>query len=71
MNSLSKMGIRTTYMFGDQRDPVVKEGVIKGEYQIVYFTPELLLVNNKWRKMFVGDIYTSRMRTFVIDEAHM
>ena len=64
------MGIRTTYMFGDQQDPVVKEGVIKGEYQIVYFTPELLLVNNKWRKMLVGDIYTSRLRTFVIDLAH-
>ena len=57
-------------MSGDQQDPVVKEGVIKGKYQIVYFTPELLLANNKWRKMLVRDIYTSRLLAFVIDEAH-
>ena len=54
----------------DQQEPMVKEGVIKGEYPTVYFTPELLRTNNKWRKIIVGDIYTSRLWTFVIDKAH-
>ena len=48
----------------------MKEGVCNGEYQLVYFTQEILLGGKKWRKLLVGDVYSSRLRVVVIDEAH-
>lgn len=62
--------MKACYITGDQDDEQVKEGVTKGLYQIVYFTPEMLLGNQKWRKMLLDDVYISRLRAFVIDEAH-
>lgn len=41
-----------------------------GSYQLVFFTPELLLDSNKWRKVLLGDVYSKRLRVFVVDEAH-
>ena len=40
--SLSVKGLRACYIAGDTEDDV-KEGVIRGDYQIVFFTPEMLL----------------------------
>ena len=34
----------------------MKEGVCNGEYQLVYFTPEILLGGKKWRKLLIGDV---------------
>ena len=45
----------------------VKEAVLMGEYQ---FTPEMLVEQKQWRKMLLGDVYSSRLRAFVVDEAH-
>ena len=50
--------------------PTVKAGVFKGEYSLfVFFTPELLLLR-KWRDLFHSKPYMSRVRAFVVDEAH-
>ena len=48
----------------------VKEAVLMGEYQLVLFTPEMLVEQKRWRKMLLGDVYSSRLRAFVVDEAH-
>ena len=48
----------------------IKTGVIKGAYSLVYFTPELLLEHEKWRKLFQQEQYTRRVNGFVVDEAH-
>ena len=48
----------------------MKEGVCNGEYQLVCFTPEILLGGKKWRKLLVGDVYSSKFHVVVIDEAH-
>ena len=48
----------------------MKEGVCNGEYQFVYFTPEILISSKKWRGLLLGDLYSSRLQFFVIDEAH-
>ena len=67
---LSRAGIRACFISPEQKDEAVREGVITGVYQFVYFTPELLLANKKWRKMLTSDIYAKQLRAFVIDEAH-
>ena len=44
--------------------------VLKGDYQLIYFTPEQLILNKTWRKMLLSDVYQTRLRAFVVDEAH-
>lgn len=68
--SLQARGLAACYIAGDQEDEAVKEGVIRGEYQLVLFTPEMLLENKRWRKMLLGVQYSRRLRVFVVDEAH-
>ncbi len=41
-----------------------------GHYQLVFFTPELIIDTKKWRKMLSSTIYSERLRGFVVDEAH-
>ena len=36
----------------------------------MYFTPEILISSKKWRGLLLGDLYSSRLQFFVIDEAH-
>ena len=38
-----------------------------GRYQLVLFTPEMLLSQRRWRKM---QVYSNQLRVFVVDEAH-
>ena len=45
-------------------------GVLRGDYQLVYITPELLFTVATWRKMLVGEVYRERLIAFVVDEAH-
>lgn len=67
---LSRKGMRACWISGDQHNPEVLEGAMKGCYQVVYITPEMLLNSKKWRQMLLGEVYSERLRTFVIDEAH-
>lgn len=48
----------------------VKEGVMAGNYQLIFFTPELLIKKAKWRELLSGETYAARISAFVIDEAH-
>ena len=42
----------------------------KGQYQIIFISPELLLVNLTWRDMIRTHTYMSNLVAFVVDEAH-
>ena len=68
--SLHRRGLKACYISSDQEDRDVKEGVVKGDYRLVYFTPEMLLVSKRWREKLLEEVYVHRLRTFVIDEAH-
>ena len=70
MSSLSTRGLATTYVSAESSDNSMKDGVIKGEYQLVYIIPELLMVNLKWREMLRSTVYQSKLRGFIVDEAH-
>lgn len=47
-----------------------KEEVLKGSYEIVYFTPEALMLSSQWTRMLSSPIYEEKLRALVIDEAH-
>ena len=44
--------------------------VSQGNFQLVFFTPEMLIGSKRWRNMLTGDLYSKRLKAFVIDEAH-
>ena len=46
-------------------------GVLEGTYQLVFFTPEMLLLKKKWRHILMNDRYSEGLKAFVIDEAHV
>ena len=58
VSALSNKGLTACCISGDQNDDLVKESVCNGEYQFVYFTPEILISSKKWRGLLL------------IDEAH-
>jgi len=43
---------------------------MRGEYQIAYFTPEILLKRKEWRRMLLKEVYVHNLKTVVVDEAH-
>ena len=44
--------------------------VLSGQYQLVLFSPEALLIVRRWREMLQSEVYKSRIIAFVIDKAH-
>ena len=70
VSSLSKKGIKCCYISAQQHDKNIKEEVMSGQYPLVYFTPETILTNKKWRCMLLSEVYCSHLRVVVIDEAH-
>lgn len=67
--SFSAKGITAAHVTGDSSKSM-KDGVLKGDYQLVYITPELLLTSSVWRKMLVEEVYCERLKAFIVDEAH-
>ena len=39
-------------------------------YRLVLFTPEILVEQKQWRKVLLGDVHSSRLRAFGVDEAN-
>ncbi len=42
----------------------------QGLYQLLFFTPEMLITNKRWGLVIEKDAYTESLEAFVIDEAH-
>ena len=48
----------------------MKQDVRAAKFQLLYFTPEALLINTKWRQLICTASYQKRIRGLIIDEAH-
>ena len=71
MRSFSAKGLSVAFVSGcDSESEDMKSGVKEGRYQLVFFTPELMVGNRRWRKVLSSDMYRRRLRGFIIDEAH-
>lgn len=70
MKKFSSKGILTALVTGESDDKEVKKGIHAGKYDIVFFTPELLIGSKRWRIALTSEIYRHRLRGLVIDEAH-
>ena len=47
------------------------KAVEKGEYQVVYATPEAVLKNKRWRQMLHNSVFKSKLCAIAVDEAHV
>ena len=70
VNYLQSKGVKAAYLGEGQEDETVKDGVEKGEYQIVYGSPETFLATIRWRKMLSSTVYRQNLRLIAVDEAH-
>ena len=62
-------GLKVACVTSERTDQDVIDGVTNGMFQIVMFTPEMILLNKKWRNIFKSDTYAN-LQGLVIDEAH-
>jgi len=49
------------YVTGEDGNEEMKKRVYAGRYQLVYFTPEVLIESKRWRKMLSGAVYSRRL----------
>ena len=62
--------METEFVGEAQYDPRAISSVQEGKVQLLYVSPESLLINSEWREMFQSDIYQETLVAFVVDEAH-
>ena len=66
----NSQGILAAIVTGESDDEDVKRGVYGGKYDVVFFTPEILINSKRWRKVLTSDTYIRRLKALVVDEAH-
>ena len=57
------------YDTGEDGNEEMKKGVHAGQFQLVFFTPELLIDSKRWRKMLSSAIYSRRLRGLLLMKA--
>ena len=65
----NSMGIQAGLVSPDINKEAV-EKVMKGEYQLLFISPEALLDSKRWRSALQGEPYLSNIVAFAVDEAH-
>ena len=63
-------GIRVDFVGEGQVDDEVVMAVISGQVQLVYISPENILLNYRFRSMICGLQYQENLKALVVDEAH-
>ena len=63
-------GLKVAFVGKEQKDQEVKNRVERGEYSLVFMSPEAMLTVLRWREMFHTDVYQDCMICLAVDEAH-
>ena len=69
-DKLCTRGLLAEFVGELQQDISAMKGVESGRYQVVYISPEALLLNPQWREMLLSNTYRENLVAFVIDENH-
>ena len=49
---------------------LTRRGIKRGDFQLIFVSPEALFATLEWRKMLCNDVYRTNLVAFVVDEAH-
>ena len=63
-------GLKVHFVGKDQKNEEVKDRVERGEYSLVFMSPEAMLTVLRWSEMFHSDVYQECMICLAVDEAH-
>ena len=63
-------GLKVEFVGEAQTEENATTAVLNGDIQLVYISPESLLLNRKYRRMLTTTLYQENLRAFVVDEAH-
>ncbi|XP_052058943.1 uncharacterized protein LOC127699228 [Mytilus californianus] len=67
---MSAIGIDATIVGECQPDKSVATQILKGDFGIVFSSPEAALTPGMWRKCFTSGVFRDNLKAVVIDEAH-
>lgn len=65
-----RRGIITEFIGESQTDQTAIKNVLNGNVQLVYISPEALLLNPMYRGMLLTKPYKEHLVALVVDEAH-
>ena len=69
--SFTRKGISAGYVSDkESTDRETRRKILRGEFQLVFISPEALFLATEWRRMLAGDLYGKNLVGFVVDEAH-
>ena len=60
----------TAYLSSENSDPDQQRKGLRGQMQIVFIGPELLMLKLTWRDMLRTPIYKRNLVAFVVDEVN-
>ena len=66
----SPKGLSTEFVGESQANSDVIRRVLKGQVQLLYISPEIILVNNHYRNMLLSPSYKDKLVALVVDEVH-
>ena len=67
VSSLKKRGLKAIAVTADSTDDIT---FMKGKYQYILTTPEILLCSKNWSGVFCSTSFQERLVGVIIDEAH-
>jgi ATP-dependent DNA helicase RecQ len=61
---------KVSAVYAGKADDKLEADICSGKYQLVYFSPESLLLESRWRDMLQSPTYCERLVGLAVDEAH-
>ena len=65
------LGMSADYVGEAQEDKLAIQGVISGEAQLVFISPEAIMKNPQYHQMLLSSIYKEKLVPVAVDEAHL
>ena len=72
VSSFKSKGIKSKSAFVNSEAESIPyhNDILEGKFQLVFISPESLLLNRKWRDMLLTSVYKLNLVAIVVDEAH-
>ena len=67
VETFMRKGLKPVYVSSDEES---KHAVLTGGFQLVYLSPESLLMDRQWRVILESPLFQDNLVALVIDEAH-
>ena len=69
VSSFSSKGVSAAFI-NEASSHEMKLGVLSGDYQLVFFSPESLLSRKRWGELLRHEPYSTHLVALIVDEAH-